>query len=279
MPQILLRRVLSRSALKGVFPLVGLPIVAFWDALLAFNVLTAVRTVALGRCCIVGVTDGILSIHQELERQLEAGMELSMAADLARIRSHALGSRHDTFDPDAMSHDLKVALMRAVAMTVCQARAFHPNLELLIKHLMYRLRLDPLTIEGLDQDKKFRECLPQLSVLERYTVITMLTFALVLDGQVTTSQRVRALLRVCLQPPPTRVAHPKRLATQLYMKQMMTLCGLAPKLGRALSRSCTRVDAQADPLFLAPPSTSLHAHLGQVQQPGAAARGRGVLHV
>jgi hypothetical protein len=192
MSQILLRRVVSRSALKGVFPLIGLPIVAFWDALLAFNVLTAVRTVALGRCCVVGITDAILSIHEELERQVDAGVELSMAVDLARIRSHALGSRHDTFDPESMSHDLKVALLRAIAMSVVQARSFHPNLELLIKHVMYRLRIDPLTIEGLDDEKLFKKCLPQLTLLERYTVLSMLNFALVLDGTVTISQRVRA---------------------------------------------------------------------------------------
>lgn len=194
--QILLRRVLSRSALKGVFPLIGLPIVAFWDALLAFNVLTAVRTVALGRCCVVGVTDGILSIHEELERQMDAGMELSMAVELARIKSHALGSRHDTFDPESMSHDVKVAIMRAIAMAVVQARSFHPNLELLVKHVMYRLRLDPLTVEGLDEEERFKKCLPKLSLLERYTVLTMLNFALVLDGTVTISQRVRHELAV-----------------------------------------------------------------------------------
>jgi hypothetical protein len=189
--QILLKRVLSRSALKGVFPLVGLPIVAFWDALLAANVLQAVRTVALGRCCIVGVTDALLEVHQELVRQMDAGMELSKAVELSRISSHALGSRHDTFDPTAMSVELKEAIMRSVAMAVVRARSFHPNLELLIKHLMYRLRIDPTTIEKLDVEDRFKECLTQLTMLEKYMVLTVLTFALILDGEVTISQRVR----------------------------------------------------------------------------------------
>jgi len=185
--------VVTRSAVKGVFPLIGIPIVAFWNAMLAYQILKAVRTVALCRCCINGVTDALLGVHQELSRQLEAGVELKKAVALSRIKSFALASRHDSFDPTAMTAEMKTAILRTVAVAVVQSKRFHPNLELLMKHLMFRLHLDPSSIEGLDDETVFLEkCLPSLSRLDSYTVLSFMAFALTLDGELSISQKVRA---------------------------------------------------------------------------------------
>lgn len=51
---------------------------------------------------------------------------------------------------------------------------------------------------------------------------------------------------------PTRDVHPQRFASQMYMKQMMTLCGLAPKLGRALSTASVCLRAHLTPVSALP---------------------------
>jgi hypothetical protein len=208
-PQIILRRVVSRSAVKGVFPLIGLPIVAFWNAVLANQVMHAVRTVALGRLCITGVTDSLLGMHQELTRQLEAGVELQKAVELSRTKSFAMASPESSFDQGAMPDALKAAILRTVAASVISARLFHPNIELLMKHLMFRLRIDPESIPDLDSVEVFtKDCLPSLSRIDSYTVLSFLALALTLDGELTVTEK-------------------------LFMKIAQASCGLAPNLSGA----------------------------------------------
>ena len=207
-----MRRVVSRSAVKGVFPLIGLPIVAFWNAVLANQVMQAVRTVTLGRMCITGVVDSLLGVHQELARQIDAGVDLQKAVELSRTKSFAMSNPESSFDPLAMPDALKAASLRAVAVAVVSARVFHPNVELLMKHLMFRLRVDPETIPDLGDIETFTKvCLPALSRLDSYTVLSFLALALLLDGEVTTSEKI-------------------------FMKMAQASCGLAPNLAGAAAR-------------------------------------------
>ncbi len=204
--QIILRRVVSRSAVKGVFPLIGLPIVAFWNAVLARQVMHAVRTVALGRMCITTVTDTLLGMHQELSRQVAAGVELQKAVELSRAKSFAVASPENSFDALAMPDSLKAAILRSVSVAVVSSREFHPNLELLMKHLIFRLRINPETIPELDNiDLYYKSCLPSLSRVDSYTVLTFLAFALLLDGDLTVTNKI-------------------------FIKRAQTCCGLTPNL-------------------------------------------------
>jgi hypothetical protein len=214
--QIILRRVVSRSAVKGVFPLIGLPIVAFWNAVLARQITHAVRTVTLGRLCITNIADTLLGMHQELTRQVEAGVDLQKAVELSRTKSFALASPETAFDGLAMPDALKAAILRCIAVSVVSTRAFHPNLELLIKHLIFRLRIDPESIPDLDDlDAYSKRCLPSLSRIDSYTVLSFLAFALVLDGEMSVTQKI-------------------------FMKQAQACAGLAPNLSGALRASCAR---------------------------------------
>lgn len=99
---------------------------------------------------------------------------------------------------------MKVAILRAVAVAVVHSREFHPNLELLLKHLFFRLRLDPATVPDLDDEAFFlRSCLPSLPLLDAFTVLTFFAFALTLDGQLAASQTIyfKRAQAVChLQP-------------------------------------------------------------------------------
>ena len=215
--QIIMRRVVSRSAVKGVFPLIGLPIVAFWNAVLAKNITDAVRVVTLGRLCITTVADMLLGMHQELARQVEAGVELQKAVELSRTKSFALDSPETSFDNLAMSDRLKSAILRSVAVAVVSSREFHPNLELLMKHLIFRLRIDPESVPDLDDLVTYKKnCLPALSRNESYTVLSFLAFALILDGQLSTTQKI-------------------------FMKRAQACCGLAPSLSGALRMSVARL--------------------------------------
>jgi len=207
--------VVSRSAVKGVFPLIGLPIVAFWNGVLAKEVMHAVRTVVLGRLCITNATDSLLGMHQELSRQVAAGVELQKAVELSRTKSFAMDNPESSFDPSAMSDQLKTAILRAVAAAVVSSREFHPNLELLIKHVVFRLRVNPESITEVDSVEVFlKSCLPSLSRIDSYTVLSFLAMALTLDGELAVSEK-------------------------LFMKGAQGACGLSPNLAGALTQERT----------------------------------------
>jgi len=218
-----MRRVVSRSAVKGVFPLLGLPIVAFWNAVLAKGVMSSVRTVGLGRMFIVGVTDAILGVHQELTRQVAAGVDLQMAVELSRTKSFAMSNPEASFDPQIMPEALKYIIFRSVATAVISTRAFHPNLELMLKHIIYRLRIDPLKIPDVDNMKLFTDkLLPSLSRLDSYTVLTIMSFALVLDGSMAVTEK-------------------------LLMKRAQAACGLQPHLAGLMNMSRKFVSLVLEP--------------------------------
>lgn len=148
--KIILRRVVSRSAIRGASNLVSIPIVAFWNSVLAVTVNSNVRTVALCRSNITVMLDTILALHVELQRQMSAGIELQQAVDLARTRSHAMDNPHVAFHPSDVTHGLKEMIIRACAVAVVINREFHPNLEQAIKHLKTRFRIEPETIDKVD---------------------------------------------------------------------------------------------------------------------------------
>lgn len=189
--KIILRRVVSRSAIRGASDLIALPIVAFWNGILAVTVTKNIRTVTLARSNLTLCVDCILALHQELERQMAAGVELQNAVDLARTRSHALDSPGESFTASDIKPELKEAVWRTMATGAVIARTFHPNLELMIKHLKYRFRTDPDEVPDVDDMELYKiQCLPKLNTLDTYTVLTFLLLTFIVDGELTGTQKV-----------------------------------------------------------------------------------------
>ena len=155
--------------------------------------LHAVRVVALGRTCIIPIVDVLLGVHQEIAGHMALGADMQKAVNLTKTKSFVLSSSHNSFDQRRMPMEMKVAILRAVAIAVVQSKVFHPNLELLMKHIMFRLRIDPAHYEGLDDEPFFiNQVLPSLSSLDQHTVLTFLAFAVCLDGNLSIAQKVSA---------------------------------------------------------------------------------------
>ena len=155
--KIIIRRVVSRSAVRGAsssnsaaMSLISLPIVAFWNAILAVGVMKNVRTVTLGRANLTLCVDTVMSLYLELTRQMNAGVPLQMAVDLARTRSNAVEQPELAFHNEEMPREMAEAIIRTFAISVIFAREFHPNLETMIKHVCYRLRMEPENITDVD---------------------------------------------------------------------------------------------------------------------------------
>ena len=189
--KMLLKKVATRSALRGASALLSLPIGAYLDAAGAMNQLAAVRTVALGRSFIIPVVDALLGVHQELSRLMAGGADLQKAVSLVRTKSFALSSQHASFDQKEMPREMKVAILRTIAIAVVQSKVFHPNQELMMKHIMFRLRVDPADYNDLDDENIFlKQVLPNLRPLDQYTVLTFMAFAVCLDGSLSLAQKI-----------------------------------------------------------------------------------------
>ena len=189
--KIIIRRVASRSAVRGASDLIALPIVAFWNGTLAATVSADLRCVTLGRHNITVCVDTILALNVELRAQVEAGVDLQNAVDLARARSHAIESPAETFTAADIKRDLRNAVWRTVAVAVVLGREFHPNMELIIKHLLVRLRSQPSDVIEVDDVSTYQmSCLPKLNTLDTYTVLSLLMLCFVVVGALSISQKV-----------------------------------------------------------------------------------------
>jgi len=187
--------VATRSALRGSASGFGdwltISIGGYMDASASAVQLHAIRVVALGRTCIVPIVDVLLGVHQEIADHMALGTDIQKAVSLVKTKSFVLSSTHNSFDQQRMPMEMKTAILRAVAVAVVQSKVFHPNLELLMKHLMYRLRIDPAKYNDLDDESKFiNQILPKLNSLDQYTVLTFLAFSVCLDGNLSIAQKV-----------------------------------------------------------------------------------------
>jgi hypothetical protein len=224
--KFLLKKVATRSALRGSASSFGdwltVGIGAYLDAQSTSLQMHGIRVVSVGRTCIVPIVDTLLGVHQEIADLMAQGADMQKAVNLVKTKSFVLSSSHNSFDQQQMSMELKVSILRAVAIAVVQSKVFHPNLELLMKHIMYRLRIDPAHYVDLDNEPLFIEqILPQLNPLDQHTVLTFLAFAVVLDGNLSIAQKINlkvAMVACNLTPSVVGL----REIAEKYQKQMLT---------------------------------------------------------
>jgi hypothetical protein len=186
--------------------------------------LHCMRVVALGRTCIVPIVDVLLGVHQEIADHMALGADMQKAVNLVKTKSFVLSARHSSFDQQRMPMHMKVAILRAVAIAIVQSKVFHPNLELLMKHLMFRLRIDPSNYSDLDDEAKFiAHVLPKLNSLEQHTILTFLAFAVCLDGQLSIAQKAR-------QTSSQSWSFADSCTAQINLKIAMVACKLTPSI-------------------------------------------------
>jgi hypothetical protein len=146
----LLRRVLVRVLMRAWLPLVSIPVVAGWNAIIVWRVLREARIRAIGA---------------------------SAARELVDV---ALGGR--TTFPEAT----RLAIFRAVGATVVRKRDLHPNTVVLLVELASRLG-EPGDAAA-DDARAFLACLPDLPAADRSVVLDVLAAAVIMDGRVSRAE-------------------------------------------------------------------------------------------
>lgn len=147
--RMLLRRIVGRALIRGVIPLLALPLFAAWNAFITWRVMREARIRALG-----------------------PGMVETLAEALASAR-----------DPEATAS----ILMHGVAELIQRGADAHPNVVLLMSRLAEQAGDPDLDIK-LDWQRA-RERLRELEEDDRRRALKVLTRATVIGSGVRTSQR------------------------------------------------------------------------------------------
>jgi hypothetical protein len=147
--KVVLRRVLSRAALRWVLPFVGVPVTALWNALITYRVTKEARLRAMGPSSAMEVCARVFDVEGERET--------------------------------------RVMMLRAVASCVVRTRDLHPNLRFLLleihKRLGKEIPADP------DNTEEFLRRLRELPPTEQVHVVEMLCYAAIIDGRITRQER------------------------------------------------------------------------------------------
>lgn len=145
--KLLIRRVLSRAAMRTVLPYVAVPVTALWNAFVSFKVIREARVRAGG------------------------------PASVARAIEKLFGT--------AAPHSLAVreAILRAVASTIVRSRDLHPNVFSLLEEV--RRHCADVAPKDLDDPEEFLSLLPRLEATERSTALDALIIAATIDGRLT----------------------------------------------------------------------------------------------
>ncbi|MCZ7643702.1 MAG: hypothetical protein M5U26_00215 [Planctomycetota bacterium] len=164
----LVRRALSRAALRAYAPLAAVPVTALWDALVCRWAVREARIRVMGPSA--------------------ARAYVSRLFGAAPPRTDA-GRR---------------AALHAVAAGVVSTRDLHPNLVALLAEVSRRLGAAP---GERGETRAFLECLPKLPPDERGLTLELLTLALILDGRVSATERRlwRDARRACGLDPDARL--------------------------------------------------------------------------
>ena len=149
--RVLLRRILSRAALRVFIPLVAIPVYATWNALIARWVMREVRIRVAGP----------LVVQQLGER---------IAADRTKL--------------DEVSRQL---IVEAVGEVILRGEDAHPNYALLLARLFEDLSIVPESVR-IDWDSR-RSDLAKLHPQAQDLLLTILTVAAILNSRLRRSQR------------------------------------------------------------------------------------------
>lgn len=150
--KLLIRRVASRAALRGLLPLVGIPVTAFWNGVVTWLVLKEARIRALGPSA---VEEMVKEIFSDAPRMSDAG---------------------------------RLSAVRAVAAAIVRTRDLHPNLVRLLS-VVSRYAGDTGKNE-LDDVGLFLETLKSLEAGERRVSLQLLAVACIIDGRLSDRERL-----------------------------------------------------------------------------------------
>lgn len=150
--KLLIRRAASRAALRGLLPLVGIPVTAFWNGVVTWLVLREARIRAMGPS----------AIEQFVGIVLEGGPRLSDAGRLSAVR--------------------------AVAAAIVRTRDLHPNLVRLLA--VVARQVGDTGKNELDDVGLFLTELSRLDVAERKVSLQLLAIACIIDGRLSKPEQL-----------------------------------------------------------------------------------------
>jgi len=149
--KFLVSRILGTVAIRGIFDLIAIPVTAFWDAWVCYQVLREARLRAIGPS----------SIHE-------------------RIQSYFP-------QPDQLSDEFKSEIIRAVAYIIVSTENFHPNLAYLTIELYNTL--NPKYLEYPINEELLFQNLSKFSENESKLLVKIMAFAIIIDGKITKKEK------------------------------------------------------------------------------------------
>mmetsp|Transcript_30781 Transcript_30781/g.100196 ORF Transcript_30781/g.100196 Transcript_30781/m.100196 type:complete len:892 (+) Transcript_30781:91-2766(+) len=206
-----LRRVLVRFIGKEFLPLISVPIIIFFNVMLAYRLTRDVLVLALGPHYVTSMFDATLSTAKRVTGQL------------------------------------RIAIMRTIAVAITYRAEMHPMLELLLRHAAFRLKWTGLeeetskleeaqsgglvgssptsqkTLVAIESRRELvRNVLPALSRADRLAVVRVLSLALVVDGLVFADEKL--FMREVLGAAGFRVSRNRDLdrLAKVYMRATLT---------------------------------------------------------
>lgn len=197
-----LKRVLVRSALKGLNSVVAIPILALMNAVLSYKILCSLRVLVNGSACIYKLIDHVFCQCIETKRKHGTATLLLSAKTVqpSTLEAEGVGEAPALPPADApvangdvvvdivkappsqallaartmgMNSQMlleaknftpltKEIIMRAVATSVVKAQCWHPNLMLIFNHVQMRLDVDVETIDQMGDPESLSRCLPMV---------------------------------------------------------------------------------------------------------------------
>lgn len=149
--KFLVSRIVGRVAIRGIFDLIAIPVTAFWDAWVCYNILKEARLRAIGPSAI-----------QE------------------RIESYFP-------NPENLSEEFKSQVLRAVAYIIIATENLHPNLAYLVMQLHNKLK--PQNLEFPINEELLFQNSHQLQKNELFIVAKIMAFAIIIDGKIASKEK------------------------------------------------------------------------------------------
>jgi hypothetical protein len=152
--KLVVRRALGRAVVRAWLPLLAIPGTAAWNAFVCLIVLREARVRIFGPSLVVDVTERLL------------GGTKPVSSQLAEVCARAVGA------------------------CIVRSADLHPNLEILLGHVLRRTGI--ARPADVDDSQRFLALLPKLPESERKDAFRMLTTAAVIDGRL--AKREKRLL-------------------------------------------------------------------------------------
>ncbi len=149
--KFIVSRIVGRVAVRGIFDLIAIPVTAFWDAWICYNILKEARLRAIGPSAI-----------QE------------------RIQTYFP-------NPENLSEEFKAQVLRSVAYTIVSTENLHPNLAYLVVQLHEKLK--PQNLEFPINEELLFQNSHQLQKNELLIVAKIMAFAIIIDGKITSKEK------------------------------------------------------------------------------------------